>query len=215
MPYRAFRRKLTASFFAPFIIALVVLASVVLWGIRNQASITGWIEHSDRVMLRTKDAELELRNMQVAYRGYLALPDKRYLTELGEARNRFTKNLGELAASVGDNPEQERILVKITELKEAWIEAIERLIAQKDRGQISAEAFAQIHTQAQAVFNSLEDFLATERLLRAQRAAQQRSAYQLLFAPGPPSLYPGDGCPQLLGLASDSTGDRTVSSGVG
>ena len=181
MPYRTFRRNLTASYLAPFIIAMVVLAAIVLWRIQNQASITGWIEHSDKVMLRAKDAELELRNMQLAYRGYLLSPEERYLTELGEARNKFVENLGEIGALVADNPEQEQSLLRITELKETWINALERLIDQRDRGQIRPDSLTQIQNQARTVFNALEDFVGAERQLRARRAAHQQAEYELLF----------------------------------
>ncbi|MGA8566953.1 MAG: CHASE3 domain-containing protein, partial [Candidatus Binataceae bacterium] len=83
MPYRAFKRNLTASYFAPLILTLSVLAGVVLWRFQNQASIMGWVEHSDQVILRVKDVELEVREMQSALHGYLLTSDKRYLTELG------------------------------------------------------------------------------------------------------------------------------------
>ncbi len=164
---------------------MVVLAAIVLWRIQNQASITGWIEHSDRVMLRAKDAELELRNMQLAYSGYLLSPEERYLTELGEARNKFVKDLGEIGALVADNPEQEQSLLKITELKETWINALERLIDQRDRGQVRSDSLARIQNQAQAVFNSLEDFLGAEKQLRARREAHQQAQYEILFVTVP------------------------------
>ncbi len=164
---------------------MVVLAAIVLWRIQNQASITGWIEHSDRVMLRAKDAELELREMQLAYRGYLLSPEERYLTELGEARSKFAKNLGEIGALVADNPEQEQSLLKVTELKETWINALERLIDQRDRGQVRSDSLAQIQNQAQAVFNSLEDFLGAEKQLRARRESRQQAQYEILFVTVP------------------------------
>ena len=94
MPYRAFRRKLTASFFAPFILVLTLLAVFVLWGIDNQVSLTRWVEHSDQVMVRAKDAEIELRDMQIAYRGYFFISaEQRQATHLAEARGRFNEDL--------------------------------------------------------------------------------------------------------------------------
>ena len=181
MPYRAFKRNLTASYLAPFIVTLAVLAAVFLWRVQNQVAITGWIEHSDQVMLRAKDAELEIRNVQIAYRNYLLAPQQRYLAELGDARKRFNKNLGELASLVSDNDEQEEILLKAGELRDAWIEAIERLVAQKDAGQAKPDAFVQIQPQARAVVSALDDFIAAEQRLRASRSAHQRSQYQVLF----------------------------------
>ncbi len=158
-----------------------MLAAVVLWRIQNQASINDWVQHSDQVMLRAKDAELEIRGMQVAYRGYLLSPEQHYLTELGEARNRLGQYLGELASLVADNPEQEKILLNISELKEAWIEAIERLIAQRDAGQIHGDPLAQMIPPTRVLLNTLEDFFQAEQRLRLERAAHQKAQYQVLF----------------------------------
>jgi signal transduction histidine kinase/ActR/RegA family two-component response regulator len=183
VPYRAFNRNLTASFFAPFAVALVMLALGVLWGLDNQASITKWVEHSDQVMLRTKDAQLNLRDMQAAYRAYLLSPDQRYQAELGEARNKFAKDLNELVALVADNPNQEATLARITDLKETWMMgAMEQLVAQREHGPLSPEQLSRIQPQAQAVFAALEDFLNAEKQLRVQREEHQKAAYHLLFA---------------------------------
>ncbi len=182
MPYRAFRRKLTASFFAPFILVLMLLAAFVLWGIDNQASLTRWVEHSDQVMVRAKDAEIELRDMQIAYRGYFFISaEQRQLTHLAEARGRFNEDLAELVTLVADNPTQERRLTKVTESKEALMETVERLIARKTSGPVTEDDVAQTQTQVRAVHNEMEDFVNAEQQLRAARAAHQRSGYRALF----------------------------------
>jgi len=182
MPYRAFNRKLTAGFFAPFVLALVMLVVVILWGVGNQAAMSAWVEHSDQVLLRAKDAQVEAREMQIAYRGFIISPEQRYQDDLTDARNRFAKNLNELAALVSDNSDQEAILGKLSELKESWVSAIEQLIAARDRGPVSIDEISRIQPQAQAVFLSLEDFISAERKLRVERAEHQRFSYRMLFA---------------------------------
>ncbi len=181
MPYRAFKRNLTVSYLAPFIVTLAMLAAVFLWRVQSQVALTGWIEHSDQVMLRAKDAELEIRDIQIAYRDYLMVAEQQYLTKLADARKKFNKNLGELASLVSDNQEQEDILLKVGETRDAWVEAIERLIAQKDSGLVKPDAFMQIQPHAQAVVSALEDFIAAEQRLRASRSTHQRSQYLVLF----------------------------------
>ena len=182
MPYRAFRRKITASFFAPFIFALVILASFVLWGIDNQAATNEWVQHSDRVMLRGKDAEVELRDMEIAFRGYVVSAQQRYLDDLAEARAQFSKDLGELVTLVADNPSQEQLLGKVTESKEAFTEALERLIAQRSSEGPGTDPIALLHPHARPVFDALENFIAAEEQIRMQRTSHQRAAYRMLFA---------------------------------
>ena len=180
MPDRAFKRNLTASYFAPFILTLSVLAAVVLWRFQNQASITGWVEHSDQVILRVKDIELELREMQSDLHGYLLTSDKRYLTELGEARDAWGKNITRLASLVSDNPSQEQRVLEINDLKATWTEAVDSLLSQK-AARFDKQALAQSQTQARAIFDALENFIAAERQLRLQRTARQRSEYYVVF----------------------------------
>jgi hypothetical protein len=50
MPYREFRRKLSASYLDPFILAVGVLTALVLWRIQTQISTVDWVEHSDEVI---------------------------------------------------------------------------------------------------------------------------------------------------------------------
>ncbi len=181
MPYRAFKRNLAVSYLAPFIITLTVLAGVMLWRFQNQASITGRVEHSDQVILRVKDVELELREMQLGLSGYLLTSDKRYLTELGDARDALGKNLAIISALVADNPNQEQRVLQISDLKGTWYEAIESLISQRAGGQFSKDALAEAQTRAQAVFNSLENLIAAEHQLRVHRAARQMTEYYVVF----------------------------------
>ena len=159
----------------------MVLAAVVLWRVQIQASITGWIEHSDQVLLTAKDAELELRNLQSASRDYLVAPDQRFLSDLTEARSKLARNLSELVSLVADNPEQEEILARVTEAKETWLDAVERQIAEARGGPISPQAINQVQPQAEALANSLHDFIVAERQLRAQRAAAQKASYRVFF----------------------------------
>ena len=181
MPYRAFNRNLTASFLPPFIITLSVLAAVVLWRFQYQASITSWVEHSDQVILRVKDIELELREMLSGLHEYLVTSDKRYLPELGNARDAFGKNITKLASLVADNPSQEQRVLDINDLKGTWTEAIDSLLSQKAGSQPTKQALAEAEARGRAVFNSLEDFIAAEEQLRVQRATRQRTEYYVVF----------------------------------
>jgi signal transduction histidine kinase/ActR/RegA family two-component response regulator len=72
-------------------------------------------------------------------------------------------------------------LFEISDLKGSWIKSVDRLIGQKEGGQFSAEAFAEVQTQAEALFSSLEDFIAGEYQLRALRKARRVRETQVGF----------------------------------
>jgi signal transduction histidine kinase/ActR/RegA family two-component response regulator len=108
-------------------------------------------------------------------------PDQHYLADLAKLRRALTKNVSELTTLVSDNQDQEQILVKVTEAKEAWVEAVERLLARKDGGQTGPDVVAETNPEAQVLFNSLEEFMAAEQGLREQRAAAQKASFHSLF----------------------------------
>jgi signal transduction histidine kinase/ActR/RegA family two-component response regulator len=72
-------------------------------------------------------------------------------------------------------------VLEIDDLKETWTEAVDSLLSQKTTSQFDKQALAQSQTQARAVFNALENFIAAEQRLRLQRTARQRSAYHVVF----------------------------------
>jgi len=181
LPYRAFKRNLTVSYFAPVVISLSVLAGIGLWAFHSQASITSRIEHSDQVILGIKDIELEVREMQTATRGYLLTSDKADLSELGDARDALEKNISKISGLVADNPIQEQRLIRIVDLKRAWINAVESLISQRTAGQFNKESFAQGHARSRAIVKALEDFIRAEHQLRARRMSRQTTAYYVVL----------------------------------
>jgi signal transduction histidine kinase len=181
VPYRAFRNKLTASYIAPFVIALAVLAGIILWRLADQVSINRWVEHTDRVILTAKDTELALRDVQLSYRAYLQSSDKRYLSEFAGARSEFEGDLSKMAAEVADNAEQLQRLRKINDLQEHWFKTIDTLIGRKDNRQLTAGDLVQVRSYAEAIFGALEDFIADENRFRSVRAARQESEYRIIF----------------------------------
>jgi signal transduction histidine kinase/ActR/RegA family two-component response regulator len=181
LPYRAFRRSLTASYFAPFVITLSVLAGIVLWRFHEQASITRWVEHSDQVMLHVMDAEVALHEMQAAVRGYLLTSDKTYMDKFYDSHDALRKNITLIAAMVADNPEQEQRLLEISDLSLKWTKALESLFGQEAAQDAAKQTVAQSDVQARALLDSLAKLQAAEHQLRAKRAGLQKAEYYVVF----------------------------------
>jgi signal transduction histidine kinase/CheY-like chemotaxis protein len=181
VPYRGFKRKLTVGYLAPTVAAMALLAAIVMWRIDRQTASTRWVEHSDQVLLHSKDAELEMQAMMLASRGYLLTTDTQFLTKRTDAERHVDKELGEIAALVGDNPSQERRLVKIRDLKASWIRTADRLIGEKEGRQLDKEAIAESDNQASGIFAALQDFAAAESRLREERMANQIRNRRLAF----------------------------------
>src|SRR5215469_3728613 len=106
---------------------MAVLAGTMLWAIAAEVSSVNWVEHTNRVIRHVKDAQLDLRDMAVATRSYWLSPDSKYLAEFEKADRRLTGNLSAISALVSDNPVQSQHVIDVTDLKGAWIGAVQTL----------------------------------------------------------------------------------------
>ena len=181
MPYRAFRWNLTATYLAPFILAVAMLTAFLLWSIQEQNSSVGWVEHSDQVIMQTKDAELQMGRMQLALRSYLYRPDQQFLNQLNAAGHEFARNLEKIAVLIADNPDQQDRLLQIDDLRESWIGLVENLINQKDSGTLGTDTFSKDRELSGSLQQALENFIVAEQLLRGDRKAKQTNRTRLLF----------------------------------
>lgn len=172
MPARTFRRRLRIGYFAPFV-AMALLAGALLWGVSAQESITRWVQHSDEVLLRAKDAQLDFNNMRLAFGSYLASSNKSYLSDLSHASNAFEKQFEKIAVLTGNSPEQERRLIRVVKI---YLPGKFRDLAQKrNAGTLRASELSDTDAYAQHVLDALNRFITAESKIRAQRTARQKS----------------------------------------
>ncbi len=129
MPYRAFNRNLTASFLAPFIITLSVLAAVVLWRFQYQASITSWVEHSDQVILRVKDIELELREMLSGLHEYLV----QRVLDINDLKGTWTEAIDSLLSQKAGSQPIKQALAEAEARGRAVFNSLEDFIAAEEQ----------------------------------------------------------------------------------
>jgi signal transduction histidine kinase/ActR/RegA family two-component response regulator len=157
---------------------MAFLAGVVLWRVNAQVSVTQRVEHSDEVLLRAKDAQLDFSKMRLAFRGYMPSSDKAYLAELGKATSAFENDLQEIAALVTDNPDQERRIIRVSELYVPG--RFEELIQEKEGGTLRSDPLTQADAYSRQVFNAIDAFIAAEYQLRAERSARQTGLAQAI-----------------------------------
>jgi signal transduction histidine kinase/ActR/RegA family two-component response regulator len=174
-----FRWKLGARYLAPFIIVMGVLTAILLWRIETQVATADWVEQSDRVISSCKDAELEIRRIQLGVRGFVYAPNRRCANEISVGRRELARSLARVAALVAYNPEQEKRLLQITDLKENWLRSIDGVIRQ---GQTKdSDPLAAVRGQTRALFSAMEDIIAAEHQIRTRRSILQNEENRLLI----------------------------------
>jgi signal transduction histidine kinase/ActR/RegA family two-component response regulator len=175
MPHRELKWKLTARYLAPFVVAMGLLTAILLWRIETQVTAADWVEHSDRVIARAKDAQLEMRRIQLGARGYLYSPDKRYLNEINLGRHEFSRSLATVAALVAEDPEEEKRVLHISDLKENWLKSIENIIRERDAANTSAgpQDLTDARIQARSLFAAMDDLITAQYAVRMRKNALQ------------------------------------------
>lgn len=180
MPAGTFRRRLRASYFAPFL-AIALLASIVLWRVSVQVSSVGWVEHSDQVIRRATDAQLDLRDMAVAVRSYWLSSDKRYLASFQDSDQALEANLAKMSTLIADNPTQGQRIIEVSSLKGTLIGAIQMLMAQRSGGQAATIPLVELDARLQAVSKTLNEIIDEEDTLLKERAIRQKGEDRLIF----------------------------------
>jgi signal transduction histidine kinase/ActR/RegA family two-component response regulator len=160
---------------------MAVLTVVVLWRVNAQVSSVGWVEHTDQVLRRTKDAQLSLRDMSIAMHSYWLSADESYLVEFRNADQELTNNLGIVSALVADNPAEGRRLLEVSNLKGAWIGSIQMLMKQANGSRPDRNLLTQLNSQLQAASDVLNQIVDEEDRLFEQRLGRQKDEDRLIF----------------------------------
>ena len=180
MPARAFRRRLTESYFLP-LLAMTLLAGLVLWLVYAQMSSSDWIQHTNLVITGAKDAQIELDSMQVNLRSTMLVPDSHYRGRIEESERQLTDTLAMLTNLVADNPAQQRRLLEISGLKGNWIATVGRLMQPGAANHLDAATFHEVEGLGAAIHKLLDQVILSEQALLSQRSAERGRQARVIF----------------------------------
>jgi CHASE3 domain sensor protein len=93
MPARAFSRRLTSTFFVPLVGIVLLGTALLLWRFSAETSAADWVQHSNQVIIGAKDAEIDLRAMQVNWRSALLFGDAQYRDRVEKAQRALAETL--------------------------------------------------------------------------------------------------------------------------
>ena len=176
MPANHLRKSLTATIAVPAIL-LAVAAIGLLWELSQQKYDTGWVEHTDRVMLLTQTAKAEFLMAQNALRGFLISSDPNDQVPLQQHWNKSQEIVKQLAPYVSDNPGQQQRLIDINGLQNQWLEAARSAGANStntDKRDLAVRAAA----IGAKILDEFDAAVAEEEGLRVARDAQRDFQYR-------------------------------------
>ena len=120
MNLREFQRVLKQAFFVP-LLALVALAGVLLWQVRDAQQAQRWLDHSDRVSTRVAELERLIIDQETALRGFELTGDQTMLAPFKAASEPIDTHFDSIRRHVSDNPEQISNLVRVHDRYLLWL----------------------------------------------------------------------------------------------
>jgi len=145
-----------------------------------------WVEHTLRVLQKTSDLRLQLRQAESASRGFALTRSQDLVAEFDQASRSIPAAIADLEQAVQDNPAQ---LARLTSVADPITRAVAisgdliRLSAASDAAGIAAlNTSAEGHGSQNQIAERLDAFAAEERRLLDGRTATSRATGALLLA---------------------------------
>ena len=175
MPANHLRKSLTATIAVPTILMAVATIGL-LWELSQQKYDTGWVEHTDRVMLLTQTAKAEFLLAQNALRSFLISSDPNDQVPLQQHWNNSQEIVKQLAPYVSDNPGQQQRLIDINGLQNQWLEAA-RSADTNSPGAGKRDLAVRAAAIGAKILDEFDAAVAEEEHLRVARDAQRDFQY--------------------------------------
>jgi signal transduction histidine kinase/CheY-like chemotaxis protein len=177
MPANRLKKSLTTTIVVPAIL-MALAAIALLFQLYRQMNDTGWVEHTDRVMLQAETARAEFLSAQIAFRSSLLSSDSNDRAPIQQHWSNSQEIIKQLGALVADNPSQEQRVIALNGLENQWLEAAngaDQNSADAEKRDLARRS-ASIGTKVLAGFDSIS---AVEQDLRVARDARRDFQYSI------------------------------------
>lgn len=104
------------------LVMMIIIGIVVYFSVNSLIRISGWVEHTHKVIEQGNSLVANMVNMETGMRGYLVGGKEGFLDPYNAGEKDFAKVMANAKSLVSDNPEQVRRLEKIEQLARQWNE---------------------------------------------------------------------------------------------
>src|SRR5690349_6100858 len=125
-------------------ILLAIGAAATALDIRSRRD-AAWVEHTLRVLQKTSDLRLRLRQVESASRGFALARSPDFVAEFDDARNNIPAAIADLQQAVQDNPAQQARLAKLADLMTRRVALSGELV----RLSAASDGLAALHSRAE------------------------------------------------------------------
>jgi PAS domain S-box-containing protein len=166
-------------------ILLIVSAASIGLDVRSRSD-AAWVNHTLEVLKKLTETRLLLRRAESAARGYVLSGIPSLLEDFHDIRSQIDPAFADLKTTVGDNPEQLRLLDEAEQTATRRLAVIDKFVgfktANDPAGIASIIAGAEGRTLMEVLNSYFDQLVAVERELLTVRTAASRRTGALLLA---------------------------------
>ena len=125
------------------LVLMIVIGVVVYFSVNSLIKISGWVQHTHKVLEHGEELVSEMVNMETGMRGFLVGGKDGFLDPYNAGAKNFDKVMSEAKQLVKDNPAQVRRLEEINQLAKQWDEKAAKVqIEERRKANEGAKAVA-------------------------------------------------------------------------
>ncbi len=110
--------------FGSVIILMAVVGVIVFMNVSDLIYLSGWVDHTNKVMRTSEKCSALLTDMETGERGFLIAGQDSYLEPYNKGLKEFDKKLAEGKELTSDNPSQVQRWEKAQKMKDKWVETV-------------------------------------------------------------------------------------------
>ncbi len=142
--------------------SIIIIGFVIFFSISSLITISGWVEHTHKVIGNAEILVADMVNMETGMRGFLVGGKENYLDPYYQGKGEFNKILTETKELVSDNPEQVSRLETIGLLAKQWDEKAAII-------QIDLKKEANKGAEAEELFKNLRERIVGKQIFDEMR----------------------------------------------
>ncbi len=144
------------------LLLMIVIGVIVYFSVASLLRISGWVEHTHKVIANGNALVGEMVNMETGMRGFLVGGKDAFLEPYEKGGKNFARIMAETKTLVNDNPAQVRRLEKVESLERQWNEKAAMI-------QITARRMANKGAAAAARFKEMRSRVVGKRIFDDMR----------------------------------------------
>lgn len=175
--------------YAILMVLMIAISSVVYINVNQLITISGWVNHTYKVLMVAQDVQASVVNMETGQRGFLVTGEDNYLEPYHKGKENFIRLIKEGSTLTSDNPSQTARWKEVKQLKEKWLKTVaDKEIAARRSQSNTNQDIAEMMSRGDGkllmdtIRSKIDEIIAAEDVLIEVRAQGQKDESSFLIS---------------------------------